>query len=147
MAEIQKMKREDISICADIMCSVYNNEMWQCRWTSKTATEYLTDIFERKKFIGYTLEDGNEIIGGVFAYEKVWWNNSEIFVEEMFIRPKLQRRGYGTMLMRQLEKHVNQNKFAGITLSTNKYAPAPGFYRKNGFADCEHVLFMAKEIF
>lgn len=28
----------------------------------------------------------------------------------------------------------------------NKYAPAPGFYRKNGFADCGHVLFMAKEI-
>ena len=33
-----------------------------------------------------------------------------------------------------------------FTLSTNKYAPAPLFYRKNGFVDCEHVLFMAKEI-
>lgn len=147
MAEIQKMKRDDISVCADIMCSVYNNEMWQCRWTSKTATEYLADIFERKKFTGYTLEDGNEIIGGIFAYEKIWWNNSEIFVEEMFIKPERQRRGYGTMLIRQLEKHINERGFAGITLSTNKYAPAPYFYRKNGFADCEHVLFMAKETF
>ena len=49
--------------------------------------------------------------------------------------------------MRQLEKYVKENGFAGITLSTNKYAPAPDFYRKNGFADCGHVLFMAKEVF
>ena len=50
-------------------------------------------FFEGKKFVGYVLEVGSEIIGGVFAHEKVWWNNSEIFVEEMFIKPELQRRG------------------------------------------------------
>ena len=144
---VRQMKREDIGACADILCSVYNNEMWQCRWTDDKAVEYLTDIFELKKFVGYVLEDGKEVVGGLFAHEKVWWNNSEIFVEEMFIRPKLQRKGYGTMLIRQIEKYVKENGFAGITLSTNKYAPAPDFYRKNGFADCGHVLFMAKEVF
>ena len=30
-------------------------------------------------------------------------------------------------------------------MSTNKYAPAPYFYSKNGFVNCEHVMFMAKE--
>ncbi len=99
-----------------------------------------------KNFVGYVLEDGKTIIGGVFAHKKVWWNNSEIFVEEMFIKPEQQHKGYGSMLMRQIEKYVNENRFAGITLSTNKYAPAPNFYRKNGFVDCEHVLFMAKEM-
>ena len=144
---VRKMERGDIASCADILCSVYNNEMWQCHWTEKTVTEYLTDFYEMKKFVGFVLEDReeNEIIGGVFAHEKVWWNNSEIFVEEMFIRPHLQRRGYGSLLKRQIEKYVNENGFAGITLSTNKYAPAPNFYRKNGFKDCGHVLFMAKE--
>ncbi len=143
---IRKMKREDISICADILCSVYNSEMWQCHWTNETATEYLTDFFDMKNFVGYVLEDGKTIIGGVFAHKKVWWNNSEIFVEEMFIKPEQQHKGYGSMLMRQIEKYINENRFAGITLSTNKYAPAPNFYRKNGFVDCEHVLFMAKEM-
>ena len=143
---IRKMERDDIAACADILCSVYNNEMWRCHWTDKTATEYLTDFFERKKFVGYVLEDGRDIIGGIFAYEKVWWNNSEIFVEEMFVKPELQHKGYGSMLMAQIEKTVEENGFAGITLSTNKYAPAPDFYRKRGFTDCEHVLFMAKEM-
>ena len=128
------------------LCSVYNNELWQCIWTKQTAAEYLTDFFEMKKFLGYVLEDGNAIMGGIFAHEKVWWNNSEIFVEEMFIKPEQQRKGYGSMLIGQIEKYVTEKGLAGITLSTNKYAPAPAFYRKNGFADCEHVLFMAKEM-
>ena len=96
--------------------------------------------------MGYVLENGEEIVGGIFAHEKVWWNNSEIFVEEMFIQPQLQRKGYGTMLMRQIEKCVAEKGWAGITLSTNKYAPAPNFYRKNGFRDYGHVLFMVKEM-
>lgn len=143
---VRQMKNEDICTCANILCSVYNNEMWQCCWTDKKAIEYLTDIFQQKKFVGYVLEDGREIVGGIFAREKVWWNNSEIYVEEMFVKPELQRRGYGSLLISQIERDVKEKGFAGITLSTNKYAPAPSFYRKNGFMDCGHVLFMAKEI-
>ncbi len=143
---IRKMESRDIVSCAEILCSVYNNELWQCIWTKQTAAEYLTDFFEMKKFVGYVLEEGNEIMGGIFAHEKVWWNNSEIFVEEMFIKPEQQRKGYGSMLIGQIEKYVTEKGLAGITLSANKYAPAPAFYRKSGFADCEHVLFMAKEM-
>ena len=142
---IRKMESRDIVSCAEVLCSVYNNELWQCIWTEQTAAEYLTDFFEMKKFVGYVLEEGNEIMGGIFAHEKVWWNNSEIFVEEMFIKPEQQRKGYGSLLIGQVEKDAEERSFAGITLSTNKYAPAPNFYRKNGFSDCEHVLFMAKE--
>lgn len=64
----------------------------------------------------------------------------------MFIHPDFQRKGYGSLLLDEIEKYVKENKLAGVTLSTNKYAPAPLFYRKNGFTDCEHVIFMAKEI-
>jgi len=143
---IRKMERNDIVVCAEILCSVYNNELWQCRWTKEVATEYLTDFFDMKKFVGYVLEDGKEIVGGLFAHEKVWWNNSEVFVEEMFVKPECQRNGYGSRFLEKVMSYVGENGLAGITLSTNKYAPAPDFYRKNGFVDCEHVLFMAKEV-
>lgn len=143
---IRKMERTDIDACAQIMCSVYNNEMWQCRWNEETASEYLTDFFDMKKFIGYVVENDGEVVGGIFAHEKVWWNNSEVYIEEMFIKPTLQRSGYGSLLIKKISEYISEKGLAGITLSTNRYAPAPAFYRKNGFVDCEHVLFMAKEM-
>lgn len=144
--KIREMKAEDIPACADILCSVYNNELWQCRWSKETAVEYLTDFYNMQKFVGYVVEDSGVILGGLFAHEKVWWNNSEVFVEEMFIKPELQRKGYGSMLLKQVENYVKEKGLAGITLSTNRYAPAPQFYKKNGFVDCEHVLYMCKEL-
>ncbi len=143
---IRKMERTDINACAQIMCSVYNNEMWQCRWDVGTASEYLADFFDMKKFIGYVVENDGEVVGGIFAHEKVWWNNSEVYIEEMFIKPTLQRSGYGSLLIKKISEYISEKGLAGITLSTNRYAPAPAFYRKNGFVDCEHVLFMAKEM-
>ena len=143
---IREMRLEDITACADILCSVYNNEMWQCRWSKEVAEEYLTDFFQMHKFVGYVIEADNGVFGGIFAHEKVWWNNSEVFVEEMFIKPELQGQGYGSMLLGRVEEYIKEKGLAGITLSTNKYAPAPKFYKKNGFVDCEHVLFMCKEM-
>lgn len=143
---IRQMKVEDISGCADILCSVYNNELWMCRWEKDTAVEYLHDFFENKKFVGYVAEKDGVLIAGIFAHEKVWWNNSEVYVEEMFVKPDEQGNGIGTALLNKVEEYIKEHGLAGITLSTNKYAPAPKFYEKNGFVNCEHVIFMAKEM-
>ncbi len=143
---IRRMEREDIAACAEILCSVYNNEMWQCRWDMKTGIEYLTDYFDAKKFVGFVIKEDEKIIGAMFAHEKVWWNSSELFIDEMFILPQLQRSSKGSMLINAAEEYVAEHKLAGLTLSTNKYAPAPLFYRKNGFSDNEFIMFMYKEM-
>ncbi len=143
---IRKMVKEDISSCAEILCQVYNNEMWQCRWTVETAKAYLEDFFDGKKFVGFVLEYNEKIIGAMFAHEKIWWNNSELFIEEMFVLPEMQRQGFGSALIKAAEEYVAEHKLAGLTLSTNKYAPAPNFYRKNGFQDNEYIMFMYKEM-
>ena len=144
--DIRKMEQVDIAACADILCSVYNHELWQCRWSREVAIEYLTDFYNMQKFVGYVIEADGMICGAIFAHEKVWWNNSEVFVEEMFVQPDLQRKGYGTMLLEKVEEYIKEKGLAGMTLSTNRYAPAPKFYGKNGFVNCEHILFMCKEL-
>lgn len=57
-----------------------------------------------------------------------------------------QGQGIGTKLLQAVEQYVTDKGLAGITLSTNQYAPAPKFYEKNGFGRCGHVVFMAKEM-
>ena len=143
--KIRELIKGDIPVCAEILCNVYNNDMWQCHWEKENAIEYLTDFFNMQKFVGYVLEEDGEILGGLFAHEKIWWNNSEVFIEEMFVKPEWQRKGYGSMLIQAVEEYVKEKGLAGLTLETNKYAPAPNFYRKNGFQDNDYVIVMYKE--
>lgn len=143
---IREIRRYDTPACADILCSVYNNDLWQNRWERAAAIEYLTDFFCMAKFVGYVMVENGEILGALFAREKVWWSGSEVYVEELFVKRSHQGRGYGTMLIKRVEQYVQENSLAGITLSTNRYAPAADFYRRNGFKDCEHVLFLCKEM-
>ncbi len=143
---IRKYENSDLTACAQIMMEVYNNELWQCRWSLETAKNYLQDFVDHAKFIGYTILIDNKVIGAIFAHEKNWWNNSEVFIEEMFISPELQRHGYGTELLHTVESYIKEHKLAGFTLTTNRFTPAPDFYRKNGFVDCDHVLYMGKGI-
>ena len=142
---IRPLTKNDIPACARILMDVYNNELWQCRWQQETAEKYLTDYLTAGKFLGFAAEENGALCGTLFAHEKVWWNNSEVFIEEMFVKPELQRKGYGSMLLQTVEAYVKEKGLAGLTLETNKYAPAPGFYRKNGFQDNEYVIVMYKE--
>ena len=142
---IRELTQRDIPNCAAILCAVYNNELWQCRWTKDTASAYLTDYIGAAKFVGFALEENGELVGALFAHEKIWWNNSELYIDEMFILPERQRSGLGGRLIAAAEGYVKANGLAGLTLCTNKYAPAPNFYRKNGFVDNEYIGFMYKE--
>ena len=50
------------------------------------------------------------------------------------------------MNLKDINEYVKKHSLAGMTLLTNKYAPVSKFYKKNGFENCEHVIFMAKEM-
>ena len=74
---IRPLTLRDIPACAQILCDVYNNELWQCRWTAETAQAYLTDYLEASRFVGFGAEAEGALIGAVFAHEKIWWNNTD----------------------------------------------------------------------
>ena len=143
---IRPLTLADVPACAGILCTVYNNDLWQCRWTQATAEAYLTDHLQHRAFVGFVAEAEDHVIGAIFAHEKIWWNNSEVFIEEMFVQPDRQGQGVGSALMHAAEDYVRLHGLAGLTLSTNRFAPAAGFYRRHGFTDCGHVLFMAREM-
>ncbi|MGL5434209.1 MAG: hypothetical protein ACRDBO_02255 [Lachnospiraceae bacterium] len=92
---IRHMKKTDLDNCANILCEVYNNDTWQCRWSVNTAIAYLKDYFDSKKFVGFVLEKDKQLCGAMFCHEKIWWNNSELFIDEMFVKPELQKNGEG----------------------------------------------------
>jgi len=61
-----------------------------------------------KNFIGFTLLVDNEVKGAILCREKTWWNNNEIFVEELFVSPEHQGKGYGTALLNTVEGYIKE---------------------------------------
>ena len=58
-------------------------------------------------------------------------------VSDIMVDPDYQRRGYGKIIMSEIDKYLKQNtdKYAYICLIANK--PADKLYRKFGFEDVE----------
>ena len=144
--EIRELLPNDIEVCVNLLIEAYNPPPWNDHWTEKTGIKYLSDFMSNSNFIGYVVVEFDEIVGAMFAHRKTWWTNDEIFIDELFIKPDRQRRGYGKMLMDRAEYLSNELGLGGITLLTNKYHPAKSFYEKNGYSVAEHVIFMYKEV-
>ena len=143
---IREFQRDDIQKCVQLLMAAYNGEPWNCQWTTETATRYLSEFVSNDDFVGFVIYKSDTMIGAMFAHRKTWWTNDELFVDEVFIDPDFQRQGYGENLLSHAENYVRSKKLAGLTLLTNKYFPAKGFYEKNGYTQAEHVIFMYKEL-
>lgn len=144
--EIRLLETNHIQGCAELLMQAYNSAPWDDQWSKETAERYLNEFATNPRFVGFIMLENNRIIGAAFCHEKTWWTNDELYVDEFYISPDFQRKGYGNILLQHLERYIKEKKLAGFTLLTNKYMPAVKFYDKNGFTKAEHVLFMYKEV-
>jgi aminoglycoside 6'-N-acetyltransferase I len=143
---IKRYDNRDLEQCAGVMMEAYNGPPWNDHWTLEKAIRFLREFVDSPRFFGFTLWEGDALVGAAFCREKTWWNNDEIFVEEFYVAPQYQRQGYGKQLLQAIEAHIREHSLAGFTLLTNRYMPALAFYQKNDFVLADHVAFMYKII-
>ncbi|MAT45622.1 MAG: GNAT family N-acetyltransferase [Anaerolineaceae bacterium] len=143
---IREIHPDDLDACVKILIAAYNPPPWNDYWTQETGKKYLSEFMANPNFMGYVVIENDEIVGAMFARQKTWWINDEIFIDELFIRPDRQQHGYGKMLIDQAEKRSKELGLGGVTLLTNKHHPAKLFYEKNGYTVADHVIFMYKEL-
>ena len=141
---IRKYAQKDLPECAGLLVAAYNNEQWKGRWSFQDACSCLLEFVGEPRFVGYVLEADGKIAAAAFAKERTCDNGSELFVEDFFVDPAFQRKGFGTALLGALEDHVRENGLEGITLLTNRFLPSSDFYRKHGFSEAGHVQFLYK---
>ena len=90
------------------------------------------------------INDDEELIGAALCHERTWWYKDELFIDEFFIDPECQQKGYGSKLLKYMTKYSKEQKLSGLTLMTNNLIVAD-FYHKNKFHDHE-IYFMYKGI-
>ncbi len=144
--EIKKLTTQDIPASVALLMRAYNGAPWNEQWSPAPAQRYLTEYAEHARFVGFALFEGTQLVGAAFCHEKTWWTADELFVDEFFIDPVYQRKGYGQALLKHIEGYIHTRGLAGFTLLTNRYMPALEFYRKYGFTHAEHVAFLYKMV-
>ena len=143
---IRKMKKEDLQKCGEIYALAFPIEHWGIDWNPDNASEYLTDYYEQKKFVGYVYEEDGTIIGCIFALCKISGSKKEIYINEMAVLPERQGHGIGRQLLNVILEYSKKTGLAGVVLYTNEYAPAFKFYEKNSFKLSQGTVCMFSEI-
>ena len=97
---------EYLEECAELLQKVYNNEQWGCHWSEIKSKKYIAELSQIPRFVGFLLlNDEEELIGAALCHERTWWYKDELFIDEFFIDPDSQQRGYGSKLLKYMTKY------------------------------------------
>lgn len=143
--EIQPITQSDIPDCARLLMQSYNQPPWRYHWEQGKAEKYLSEYADVRQFVGFSLFDGQERTGALFAHTKTWWTGDLLYIDELFVSPAKQRSGYGKALIEHAGNWGREHGFSIISLMTNKFMPAFTFYNKNNFSPAEHIVCLLKE--
>lgn len=131
--EIRDFTENDIEATAELFVTVFNRGPWNDDLTRETAQKRVTEILETPGGMGYVAARDGTLCGFLLGYQKQWCTGKEFHLEEMGVRPELQRSGVGTRLVNRLKTELRDRGIEQIHLLTAKDSPAFAFYEENGF--------------
>ena len=144
--KITELTRNDIKDCAKLITRAYNGRPWNYQWTPEKANLYLDELIDSARFTGFCIHENGELVAAMFAHLKTWWINDLLMIDELFVSPDKQGKGYGQTLLDSAEQFCKRNNIISINLITHKYMPAISFYDKNKFHQAEQYLLMFKDL-
>jgi aminoglycoside 6'-N-acetyltransferase I len=144
--EICKITRNDIPRCAETFAASYNQFPWNCDWKLQDAVKYLNEYVDAPGFRGFMICEDGKVPGALLGHSRTWWTNDQFMIDELFIAPNMQGKGYGKLLLKQAEQHAKENSLDRLILMTNKFMPALQFYNKNDFNKVDQYVFMFKQL-
>jgi len=132
--------------CRDLFIEVFNGAPWHDGWTKESAGARLWEFVENKRFVGFTLWEGDALIGAIFCHAQTYYRGDEIFIDELFVSPGCQRKGYGRLLMEAVEAHAKAQGLVCITLLTNREYPSFEFFQGCGCRQAGRMVWMFKRV-
>ncbi|MDB4925290.1 GNAT family N-acetyltransferase [Mucilaginibacter sp.] len=143
---IQALTKTHLEACAEIFIDTYNSPPWNYQWNLEGAIKYLSEYLSSADFAGFVLYDNEEIAGAILAHSKTWWTNKQLYIDELFIAPKAQKKGFGNNLINHAEKYALDNDLKTITLMTHKFMPSMKFYENNDFIHAQPFVLLFKNV-
>ena len=143
---IRPVIKSDIEVYAKVFIRAYNQAPWNYHWTFENAVRYLHEYASSPDFKGFSLYDNHVFAGAIFAHTKTWWNGRQLYIDEFFVDPDLQKKGYGKFLVSHTEQYALEHGLGTITLMTHKFMPAMKFYTDMNFMQAPPFVILFKQL-
>ena len=142
--KISEMLQDDIGLVLPFYIEQYNVYEGNC-WTEKTAGKRIRQLFSINDNYALIMKDcNNKAIGFVIGYFKQYGDLFAYTLEEIVISHNEQNKGYGSMLLVELEKRVKEKGVAGIELQAVKDQMHEKYYGKAGYRDANNFTIKCK---
>lgn len=131
--QIKRLGKEDVLIAQKL--NLLFEEVFEKENAPSAKASYLMELLEKPDFIAYAAIRGNEIIGGLTAYElpMYYFESIEIFIYDIAVKPEFQRKGLGKKLLSTLNEYGRQIGAKDIFVDASKEDEhAVDFYRTSG---------------
>lgn len=133
---------QELSECAEILVSAYNNEPWNDEWTHETALAKLVCFYNSPKFLGWMAYEGNQLVGCCVGNIEPYYTGDYFYLKEMFILHQAQGKGIGAKLMVDIKAHMEAEQIEMMILFTSNAGFPFKFWQKQGFAAMEDMRMM-----
>lgn len=143
---IRPIIKSDIERYAKVFVPAYNQAPWNYHWKLDDAVRYLNEYISSPDFKGFSLYDNDVFVGAIFAHTKTWWTGNQLYIDEFFIDPTLQKKGYGKFLVSYAEQYALEHGLGTITLMTHKFMPAMKFYTDINFMHAQAFVVLFKQV-
>ena len=123
--------------------SYYNGQEKGC-WTEVTAGKRIHQVLNIVDSYGLIMEDRGTAIGFVMGYFKQYDDIVGYTLEEIVISAEYQNKGYGSTLLKELEKCVRQKGAACIELQAVADEHHEHYYGKAGYHNAKNFVMKVK---
>ncbi|MDN5217013.1 GNAT family N-acetyltransferase [Fulvivirgaceae bacterium BMA12] len=138
--EIKQLTKHDLTDFQQLV--VLFMEVFEHEGNTIPGAPYLKRLLARDDFIAFVVKIDDTVVGGLTAYElrKYYSEISEIFIYDIAVQPKFQRKGLGKRLLSALRDYCGTSKINEIFVAADQDdQQAVDFYHTTG-GRAERVL-------
>ena len=123
--------------------SYYNNQEESC-WTEITAEKRIHQVLSMEDSYGLIMVNNGAVIGFAMGYFKQYDDIKGYTLEEILITTEYQNKGYGSMLLKELELRVHEKGSACIELQAVADEYHELYYGKAGYHNAKNFVMKVK---
>lgn len=142
--QIEVMTLSDIQQVIPLYIDYYNNCEGAC-WTEITAKRRIEQVLKMEDSYSLIMRnEDSEIFGFVMGYYKQYDDIRAYTLEEILISSKRQNKGFGRILLAELESRVKSAGASCIELNAVKDEKHERYYGKAGYHDAKNFVVKVK---